>query len=56
MGKADRIRRLLPLFEQSRIILPPTCFKTLFDRSTVDLVGAFVVRNALKRSALADQR
>jgi len=42
MAKEDRIRRLMPLFEQGRIILPPTRFRTLYDRSTVNLIDAFV--------------
>jgi hypothetical protein len=42
MSKEDRIRRLLPLFEQGRIYLPPTRFRTLYDKSTVNLIDAFV--------------
>jgi len=42
MAKEDRIRRLMPLFEQGRIILPPSRFRTLYDRSTVNLIDAFV--------------
>lgn len=42
MSKEDRIRRLLPLFEQGRIILPPSLYRTLYDKSTVNLIDAFV--------------
>jgi len=42
MGKEDRIRRLLPLFEQGRIYLPDTRFRTLYDKTTVNLIDAFV--------------
>jgi len=41
-GKEDRIRRMLPVFEQGRIILPPTRFRTLYDKTTVNLIDAFV--------------
>ena len=41
-GKEDRIRRLMPLFEQGRIVLPPSRFRTLCDKSTVNLIDAFV--------------
>jgi predicted phage terminase large subunit-like protein len=42
MGKVDRIRRLMPLFEEGKIILPHTRMRTLYDRSTVNLIDAFV--------------
>jgi hypothetical protein len=32
----------MPLFEQGRIILPRSRMRTLFDRSTVNLIDAFV--------------
>lgn len=40
--KADRIRKLIPLFEQGRIWLPQTCYKTDYQKKTEDLVSAFV--------------
>jgi Mg2+/Co2+ transporter CorC len=42
MGEVDMIRRLMPLFEQSRIILPRSRMRTLYDKTTVDLIDAFV--------------
>lgn len=42
MPKVDRIRRLIPLFEQGRIWLPQTCFKTNYERKTEDLVSVFI--------------
>ncbi len=41
-GKVDRIRRLMPLFEQGRIVLPPSRNRTLYDKTTVNLIDAFV--------------
>ena len=51
-SKEDRIRRLLPLFEQGRIILPPSRYRTLFDKSTVNLIDAFIEEEyvALKKN------
>lgn len=40
--KNDRIKRLLPVFEQGRFWLPRTLYRTLYDGSTVDLVSTFV--------------
>jgi hypothetical protein len=42
MGKVGRIRRLMPLFEQSRIILPRSRMRTLYDKTTVNLIDTFV--------------
>jgi hypothetical protein len=42
MGEVDMIRRLMPLFEQSRIILPRSRMRTLYDKTTVNLIDAFV--------------
>lgn len=42
MGKIDRIRRLIPLFENGKIWLPPTLFKTGYDGKVTDLVSVFV--------------
>ena len=41
-SKQDRIKRLVPLFEAGRIWLPQSLHKTDWQRSTVDLVQAFV--------------
>lgn len=40
--KLDRIRRLIPLFEQGRIWFPRTCFKTNYEGQPVELVQVFV--------------
>ena len=41
MAKPDRIRRLIPWFEQSRIYLPPKMAKTNYEGREVDLVQSF---------------
>jgi len=41
LAKNDRIRRLIPWFEQGRIFLPPTLIKTDYEGKGVDLVKAF---------------
>ena len=41
-SKVDRIRRLIPLFEQGRIWLPKSLHVTDWQRQSVDLVRAFV--------------
>jgi predicted phage terminase large subunit-like protein len=40
--KNDRIRRLIPVFEQGRIYLPHTCFKTNYEGKRQDLVQVFI--------------
>lgn len=40
--KPDRIRRLVPLFEQGRVWLPPTLWKTNYEGVLVDLIQAFI--------------
>lgn len=42
MAKPDRIRRLIPLFEQGRIYLPPSMVKTNYEGRSVDLVQSFI--------------
>jgi predicted phage terminase large subunit-like protein len=42
VGKEDRIRALVPLFEQKRIFLPQMCIRTCHDRKTLDLTKVFV--------------
>jgi hypothetical protein len=42
LAKADRIRRLIPLFEQSKFYLPETLHYTDREGVTRDLVGEFV--------------
>jgi predicted phage terminase large subunit-like protein len=41
-SKVDRIRRLIPMFEQGRIYLPKTMNVTDWQKNTVDLVHSFV--------------
>jgi len=41
MKKNDRIKRLVPVFEQHRVYLPPTCNKTSYEGKVIDLVHAF---------------
>ena len=41
MGKMDRIKRLIPYFEQHRIWLPETLNKTDYQKQVVDLVEVF---------------
>jgi phage terminase large subunit-like protein len=42
MSKIDRIRRLIPLFEQGKFILPRTRWRTLNDKTSVELIDALV--------------
>ncbi len=42
MAKPDRIRRLIPWFEQGRIYLPPSMPKTNYEGRSVDLVQSFI--------------
>lgn len=42
MAKNDRIRRLIPLFEQGRWYLPESCFYTDYEGRTKDLVSVFL--------------
>jgi phage terminase large subunit-like protein len=42
MPKVDRIRRLIPIFEQGRFYLPQTRFRTLYDKTTVNLIDVFI--------------
>lgn len=41
-SKADRIKRLMPLFEQARIHLPRSIHKTIYDGTTVNLIDVFI--------------
>lgn len=41
-SKTDRIKRLLPIFEQGRFYLPKSLFITNWERVPVDLVHAFI--------------
>ncbi len=43
LKKEDRIRRLIPKFEQRKIYLPPTLHKTCSDGRTIDLIDLFLV-------------
>ena len=42
--KLDRIRRLIPVFEQGRMWLPHSVFKTDYEGKTQDLIEAFVTQ------------
>lgn len=42
MPKNDRIRRLLPYFEQGKVWLPRTLYRTNYEGRIVDLVNAFI--------------
>ena len=41
-SKVDRIKRLLPIFEQGRFFLPKSLHITTWEKTTVDLVNAFI--------------
>lgn len=40
--KPDRIKRLIPLFEQGRIYMPSTLWRTDWEGNTVNLIDAFI--------------
>lgn len=42
MPKTDRIKRLIPVFEQKRWYLPQSCFKTNYEGHVQDLVDIFL--------------
>lgn len=42
LAKADRIKGLIPIFEQGRIYLPDTCYKTNYEKKTEDLTEVFL--------------
>ncbi len=42
MPKLDRIRRLIPLFEQGRMYFPETVYRTNYEGKTVELVQTFI--------------
>ena len=42
VGKEDRIKRLVPLFEQGRVMLPETCFRVNHEGINEDLTRIFV--------------
>jgi len=42
VAKNDRIRALIPYFEQNRVFLPESCYKTLHDKKTYDLTDIFI--------------
>lgn len=42
LAKADRIRALIPVFEQSRMYLPVSCYKTNYEKKTEDLTEVFL--------------
>ena len=47
MPKNDRIRRLLPLFEERRFYLPNTLYRTIYDGRTIDLIDEFINQELL---------
>lgn len=42
LSKVDRIRKLIPIFEQGRFYLPDTCIKTDYQGQTRDLIQTFI--------------
>lgn len=42
MAKNDRIKRLVPYFQQGRVFLPESRFYTQYDGRTIDLIDAFM--------------
>ena len=42
MSKVDRIKRLIPIFEQGRFFLPAFKHRTLYDKTTVNLIDVFI--------------
>jgi phage terminase large subunit-like protein len=48
LSKADRIRKLIPLFEQGRFILPPSLNYTGYDGKTLDLIHVLVEHELLQ--------
>lgn len=42
VSKNDRIRQLVPVFEQKRWLLPRSCFKTNYEGILVDLTNSFI--------------
>ena len=42
VSKEDRIRNLIPVFENGRIYFPDTCFQTNYEKKTEDLTKIFV--------------
>ena len=41
-SKIDRIKRLLPIFEQKRFYLPKSLHVTTWEKTTIDLVDTFI--------------
>lgn len=42
LSKNDRIRRLIPLFENGRVFFPETIYRTDYEKKTIELVQTFV--------------
>lgn len=42
LAKVDRIKALIPIFEQGRMYLPETCYKTNYEGKTEDLTEVFL--------------
>lgn len=47
VSKLDRIKALVPVFEEGRFYLPRTLHRTLYDKKTVDLVDVFIQQEYL---------
>lgn len=47
VSKLDRIKALVPVFEEGRFYLPHTLHRTLYDKKTVDLVDVFIQQEYL---------
>lgn len=42
LSKTDRIKRLLPIFEQGRVLLPQSAHRTNYEGKTEDLIDVFI--------------
>ena len=42
LAKNDRIRQLIPIYEQGRMYLPESCFRTDYEGKVHDLVDVFL--------------
>ena len=42
LAKSDRIKKLIPLFEQGRFFVPESCFRTNYEGKTQELIDIFL--------------
>lgn len=42
--KNDRIRRLIPIVQEGRLYLPRELFKTIYDKTTIELIEEFLIQ------------